>query len=125
MIDGEMMWKETAISRLRLKSVIARVTLTGGQHRVLGFVLNDGTPLRSVEVKVDNGPWQQATMDDFNTTYSWKLFTYTWRGATPGEHTLVSRVTDENGQVQPVEADLENKLTGLENNAQFPRTVMI
>ncbi len=125
MIDGEMMWKETAISRLRLKSVIARVTRTGGQHRVLGFVLNDGTPLRSVEVKVDNGPWQQATMDESNTTYSWKLFTYTWRGATPGEHTLVSRVTDENGQVQPVEADLENKLTGLENNAQFPRTVMI
>jgi hypothetical protein len=30
---------------------------------VLGFVLNDGTPLRSAEVKVDNGPWQRATLD--------------------------------------------------------------
>ena len=83
------------------------------------------TPLRSVEVKVDDGEWQPATFDLSNTQYSWKLFTYQWEGATPGEHTLVSRVTDSAGNVQPVEADLENKLTRLEHNAQFPRTVMI
>ena len=40
-----------------------------------------------------------------NTQYSWKLFTYRWEGATPGEHTLVSRVTDANGVVQPTAAD--------------------
>ena len=57
--------------------------------------------------------------------YSWKLFTYTWRGATPGEHTLVSRVTDANGLVQPTVEALENKKTFLEDNAQFPRRVMI
>ena len=68
---------------------------------MLGFVLNDGTPLRSVEVKVDDGPWQPAQLDPANTQYSWKLFTYRWTGATPGEHTLVSRVTDATGAVQP------------------------
>jgi hypothetical protein len=41
-------------------------------------VLNDGTPLRSVEVKVDDGPWQRAMLDAVNTEYSWKLFTYRW-----------------------------------------------
>ena len=58
-----------------------------------------------------------------NTKYSWKLFSYMWNGATPGEHTLVSRVTDENGNVQ--RESLDEKMTGLENHAQFPRTVMI
>jgi len=124
-VDGEVKWMETAVTRMRLKSVIARVTIDGNRHKVLGFALNDGTPLRSVEVKVDDGEWQPATFDSSNTQYSWKLFTYQWEGATPGEHTLVSRVTDSAGNVQPVEADLENKLTRLEHNAQFPRTVMI
>ena len=62
-------------------------------------------------------------MESSNTKYSWKLFTYMWDGATPGEHTLVSRVTDENGNVQP--ESLDEKMTGLESHAQFPRTVMI
>ena len=81
-------------------------------HKVLGVVLNDGTPLKSVEVRVDDGPWQPATMDPATTgKYSWKLFTYTWTGATPGEHTLVSRVTDATGQVQPTAEELANKKT--------------
>ena len=124
-IGGETQWKETEISRMQLKSVIARVTHAAAAHRVMGFVLNDGTPLRSVEVKVDDGPWQPATLDDANTRYSWKLFHYQWESATPGEHTLVSRVTDADGDTQPTASDLEGKLTFLENNAQFPRTVMI
>ena len=82
-----------------------------------------GTPLRSVEVKVDDEAWRPAAMDSSNTKYSWKLFSYMWNGATPGEHTLVSRVTDENGNVQ--RESLDEKMTGLENHAQFPRTVMI
>ncbi len=63
MIDGEMKWKETAVTHMQLKSFIARVTRDGSRHKVLGVVLNDGTPLKSVEVRVDDGPWQPATMD--------------------------------------------------------------
>jgi hypothetical protein len=48
-----------------------------------------------------------------------------WTGATPGPHTIVSRATDVNGQVQPTAADLENKKTFLEDNSQFPRKVTI
>ena len=126
MIDGEMKWKETAISRLQLKSFIARVTRAGGRYTVLGVVLHDGTPLKAVEVKVDDGPWQPATLDPATRAkYSWKLFTYNWNGATPGEHTLVSRVTDVNGKVQPTAEELDTKKTFLEDNSQFPRKVMI
>lgn len=126
MIDGEMTWTETAVTRMHLKSFIARVTRNGSQTQVLGVVLNDGTPLKSVEVRVDDGPWQPATMDQSTRAkYSWKLFTYAWNGATPGEHTLVSRVTDINGSVQPTAEELANKKSFLEDNSQHPRKVMI
>jgi DMSO/TMAO reductase YedYZ molybdopterin-dependent catalytic subunit len=126
MIDGEMKWKEAAITRMQLKSFIARVTFDGTRHKVLGVVLHDGTPLKSVEVKIDDGPWQRATLDPSTTAkYSWKLFTYTWNGATPGEHTLVSRVIDVKGTVQPTAEELETKKTFLEDNSQHPRKVMI
>ena len=126
MIDGEMKWKESAVTHMQLKSFIARVTKDGSRHKVLGVVLNDGTPIKQVEVKVDDGPWQPATLDPAtNARYSWKLFTYAWNGATPGEHTLVSRVTDANGKVQPTEQELETKKSFLEQNSQAPRKVMI
>jgi DMSO/TMAO reductase YedYZ molybdopterin-dependent catalytic subunit len=123
--DPETQFIETEVSTLNLKSVIARVRKTGDGHHVMGFVLNDGTRLRSVEVRIDDGPWQRATMDASNTQYSWKLFSYRWQGATRGEHTLVSRATDAAGVVQPTAAELSRKKTFLEDNSQFPRKVFI
>ena len=123
--DPATQWVETEVTRMRLKSVIARVRETGGAHDILGFVLNDGTPLRSVEIQIDDGPWSKATLASTNSKYSWKRFTYRWEGATPGEHMLVSRATDVEGTVQPTAAELKRKKTFLEDNAQFPRKVMI
>jgi DMSO/TMAO reductase YedYZ molybdopterin-dependent catalytic subunit len=127
MINGELKWIESAISRMRLKSFVARVTKTGGMHRVLGVVLHDGTPIKSVEVRVDDGPWQPAAIDvpTGMQKHAWKLFAYNWKGATPGEHTLISRVTDINGKVQPTAEDLANKKTFLEDNSQTPRKITI
>ena len=123
--DPDTQWVETEITRLKIKSVIARVRKTGASHQIFGFVLHDGTPLRSVEVQIDGGAWQRATLDPANTKYSWKLFTLAWAGATPGEHTIVSRATDEEGNVQPTAAELSRKKTFLQDHAQFPRKVMI
>ncbi len=126
MIDGEMKWKETSVTHMQLKSFIARVTRDGNRFKAVGVVLNDGTPIKSVEVRVDEGPWQTAVMDPAtNGKFSWKLFSYTWTGTAPGEHTVVSRVTDVNGGVQPTEKDLENKKSFLEDNSQHPRKIMI
>jgi len=126
MIDGEMKWVESAVTHMNPKSFIARVTKEGSNHKVLGVVLNDGSPLKTVEVKIDEGPWQPATMDPATKDkFGWKLFTYSWTGATPGAHTLVSRVTEMSGKVQPTEQDLENKKSFLEHNPQSPRKVMI
>ena len=126
MINGEMKWVETGITHLQLKSFVARVTKNGNAHKLTTIVLNDGTPIKSVEVKIDEGPWQMATADPSTTAkYGWKLYNYTWNGATAGEHTVMSRVTDATGKVQPTEADLANKKTFLEDNSQHPRKVMI
>jgi len=126
MINGEMKWVETAITHLQLKSFVARVTKNGNSHKLTTIVLNDGTPIKSVEVKIDEGPWQMATADPSTTAkYGWKLYNYTWNGATAGEHTVISRVTDSKGKVQPTSEDLEVKKTFLEDNSQQPRKVMI
>ena len=125
MINGELKWMETAVTGMRLKSFLARMTKEGDTHKVTGVILNDGTAIKSVEVKVDDGPWQPATIDKQSTKYSWKLFHYDWKGATAGEHTIVSRVTDMTGAVQPTEKDLENKKSFLEHNSQHVRRVMI
>jgi DMSO/TMAO reductase YedYZ molybdopterin-dependent catalytic subunit len=126
MIDGELKYMETVVTHMQLKSFIARVTRNGNQHKVLAVVLNDGTPVKSVEVKIDEGAWQPATMDpSTKEKYGWKFYNYAWNGATPGAHTLVSRVTDVTGRVQPTPQELETKKSFLEENSQNARKVMI
>lgn len=124
-VGGEQRWEERSVTRINLKSSIVRVTKTGSTHNVMGFVLNDGTPLRAVEVSIDGGEWQAATIDPASSKYSWKLFNLAWENATPGEHTLVSRVIDETGKVQATLEEMPEKPTRWENYAQFPRKVLI
>ena len=123
--DGnETQWLEYTVGPIQLKSVVARVTRTGNAVKIMGFALNDLTPIKTVEISIDGGPWRPATFDKQNTATSWKLFNYTWTGATPGEHTIVSRATDAKGRVQLEKAD-PTKKTNWENPEQMPRRVMI
>jgi DMSO/TMAO reductase YedYZ molybdopterin-dependent catalytic subunit len=124
-IGGVERWVENSVTTMNLKSTIVRVTELGGQYAVQGFVLNDGTPLRSVEVKVDDGPWQRAEMNPRNNKYSWKLFSFNWENPAPGEHTLVSRVTDINGQVQATLEEMPEQVSYWEEFSQFTRTITI
>ena len=124
-IGGVERWEERSVTKIHLKSSIVRVTKDGGKHNITGFVLNDGTPLSTVEIKIDDGPWQQAKIDPDATKYSWKLFSYEWKNATPGEHTIVSRAIDTDGQIQARPDQMPEKPSIWENYEQFPRTVMI
>lgn len=124
-VGGVERWEERSVTRIQLKSAIVRVTKTGNTHNVMGFVLNDGTPLRAVEVSIDGGEWQTAAIDPASSKYSWKLFNLAWENATPGEHTLVSRVIDETGKVQATAEEMPEKPTRWENYAQFPRKVLV
>ena len=124
-IGGTERWVENSVTTMNLKSSIVRVVESSGQYRVQGFVLNDGTSLENVEVKIDDGPWESANMSSRNTKYSWKLFSYNWQDPSPGEHTLISRATDINGNVQATSDELPEKVSFWEDFAQFPRRVRI
>ena len=123
--DPNTQWVETEVTRIQIKSVIARVRKNGSGHQIFGFVLNDGTPLEVCRIEIDEGPWQTAMLDKTTGGYSWKFFTFDWKGAAPGEHTIVSRATDMNGVTQPDKDGLMRKKTFLEDNSTFPRKVRI
>jgi DMSO/TMAO reductase YedYZ molybdopterin-dependent catalytic subunit len=52
-----------------------------------------------VEVQIDDGPWQEATLADALSGDTWRQWVYPWH-ATPGRHRLRVRATDGNGSLQ-------------------------
>ena len=64
MIDGEVRWKESAVTHMQLKSFIARVTKDGDRHKVLGVILNDEGGRRPVAARDDrSGHHQQILVE--------------------------------------------------------------
>ena len=123
-------WRETTVSHMKLKSIVARVVRgSDSKLRVSGAAWNDGrTPLKAVEVRIDDGPWQRAVLGEgLESPYCWTFWHYDWPNPAPGEHTLVSRVMDADGNIQPTADDPEIKLkkTYWEANQQVPRRVRI
>ena len=127
--EGKMIWRETSIGPMDVKSIIARaLKLKDGTVRLTGAAWTDGTPLKKVEVQIDNGPWQAVTLDKKNQSkYSWTFFSFDWKKPAFGEHTVVSRATDAEGRVQPSAEDpaIKLKRTYWEANQQWPRKLMI
>lgn len=128
-IDGRTVWRETSVGPIDVKSIIARaIRRDGGAVRFQGAAWTDGTPLKSVEVKIDEGPWKAARIqNERNAKYAWRFFTFDWKQPTPGEHKVVSRAIDAAGRIQPSAEDPEIKLkrTYWEASQQYPRTIRI
>ena len=122
-VDGRTEWVETSVTRMKLKSAIARVTRIGNRFRIFGVAYTDGTPLDRVEVAVDGGAWQRATLERQGDDYTWTFFTLEIPALAAGEHRLVSRATDSMGHTQP--DDLSTKRTRWENNELFERTIRV
>jgi DMSO/TMAO reductase YedYZ molybdopterin-dependent catalytic subunit len=58
--------------------------------------------VRTVEVRIDEGPWQAAELGASYSDDTWRLWSYRW-AATPGSHTISVRATDNTGAVQTSE----------------------
>jgi hypothetical protein len=86
-----------------LKSALAKVTLRDGRYQIDGMAWGS-TPVAAVEVKIDNGPWTKAILDDSKSAYSWQSWHLDWSPA-PGEHTVTSRAIDGAGNLQPAMDD--------------------
>lgn len=122
-------WRQTSIGPMLTKSIIARaLRLKDGTLRLHGAAWSDGTPLDKVEVKIDDGRWMSAKLDTKQRSkYSWAFFSFDWKNAGPGEHTIVSRAIDADGRVQPTAEDpvIKLKKTYWEANQQWPRRIQI
>jgi hypothetical protein len=55
--------------------------------------------ISAVEVRVDGGPWHEATLATVPGIDTWRQWVWYW-DATPGHHTLEARATDETGHTQ-------------------------
>jgi DMSO/TMAO reductase YedYZ molybdopterin-dependent catalytic subunit len=55
--------------------------------------------IEAVEVQVDNGPWQKATLGSVASVDTWVLWSLSW-SATRGQHQLRVRATDGSGVPQ-------------------------
>ncbi|HEY1175453.1 MAG TPA: molybdopterin-dependent oxidoreductase, partial [Phytomonospora sp.] len=83
---------ESRIDTPRRKAAAGKVAVAGvawAQHR----------GVNAVEVRVDDGPWQQARLSDVVSGDTWRQWVYEWEAA-PGEHSLTVRATDGTGVVQ-------------------------
>jgi len=87
-----------------------------GAVRLEGRAWSGGAPIAQVEVSVDGGTrWTDAELThELEGPWAWCGWTFGW-DASPGEHVLCCRATDETGDAQPLEP--EWNLGGYENNA--------
>ncbi|MFI2385450.1 molybdopterin-dependent oxidoreductase [Micromonospora sediminicola] len=84
----------------RIDTPRARSRPAAGPVTVAGVAWAQHRGVRRVEVRVDDGPWREATLAPAVSTDTWVQWSWRW-DATPGEHTLQVRATDAAGETQP------------------------
>jgi DMSO/TMAO reductase YedYZ molybdopterin-dependent catalytic subunit len=73
--------------------------LAPGPVTIGGVAWAQNRGIKAVEVRIDDGPWQPATLGAAYSKDTWRLWTYQWQ-ATAGSHTITARATDNTGAVQ-------------------------
>jgi DMSO/TMAO reductase YedYZ molybdopterin-dependent catalytic subunit len=124
--DGKSVWTETSVGRVRLKSAPAKVTRVDDKYRIIGAAW--GGAIEKVEVRIDDGPWMAAKIDQSETAeFAWKIWSVESIALSAGEHTVTSRATDSMGSVQPAMNDpsIANKHTYWESNGEITRRIRI
>jgi DMSO/TMAO reductase YedYZ molybdopterin-dependent catalytic subunit len=85
----------------RIDTPAAGGTYDAGRVVVAGVAwAQAGNGISKVEVRVDDGPWQQATLGPDGGTVYWRQWSWAW-DAPSGRHRLTVRATNGNGEVQP------------------------
>lgn len=132
-VGDHTVWTFTTVGKARLKSAPARVAGQKGRYRITGAAW--GAPIESVDVRIDDGSWQQAVLDTHTSEQSrgeqegtaWTFWSLDWSDASPGTHTVTSRATDCDGNVQPDPSEplLAAKRTYWESNGTITRRVLV
>jgi hypothetical protein len=73
--------------------------LDAGPNRVAGVAWAQAVGVERVEVRVDGGDWQEATLGEEDGVDTWRQWVFDWDAET-GAHTVEVRATDKDGTVQ-------------------------
>lgn len=73
--------------------------LSAGPTKIAGVAWAQTVGIRKVEVQIDGGPWQEATLAAAVNADTWVQWSLDWN-ATTGSHTLAVRATDRAGRLQ-------------------------
>jgi hypothetical protein len=94
-------WAEEAPIKTQSRIDVPRrgQKLSAGDHPVAGVAWAQHRGIERVEVRVDDGPWQDARIGEMPTIDSWVQWVHTV-DFPPGEHVLQVRATDATGQRQ-------------------------
>lgn len=116
------------LSSIQVKSAIAwppdKMRLPAGVHQVWGFAWTGTGTVREVAVSSDGGRvWESARLESSPAPYRWIRWNYNWP-ASAGEHSLMSRATDSQGNQQPLQRDTARK-DGYELNWCAPLTCSV
>ncbi|WP_251150634.1 molybdopterin-dependent oxidoreductase [Cellulosimicrobium sp. Marseille-Q4280] len=94
-------WSERGPIKLasRIDTPRASTSVDAGEVTVAGVAWAQHTGIEAVEVRVDDGPWETATLAETVGPDTWRQWSYAW-DADAGDHRLTVRATDADGQVQ-------------------------
>jgi DMSO/TMAO reductase YedYZ molybdopterin-dependent catalytic subunit len=97
----------------RIDVPVAGASVKAGKVAVAGVAWAQHKGIEAVEVRVDRGPWQEATLAAVPGIDTWRQWAWEW-DATPGTHLIEARATDKTGYAQtPATADVApNGATG-------------
>jgi DMSO/TMAO reductase YedYZ molybdopterin-dependent catalytic subunit len=78
-----------------------------GKVAVAGVAWAQHKGIEAVEVRVDRGPWRQATLATVPNIDTWRQWVWQWDAAVAGPHLIEARATDKTGYTQTaVQADV-------------------
>lgn len=77
-------------------------TVSAGRVTVAGVAWHPHVGIRKVEVRLDDGPWQEAALGAEYNIDTWRMW-HTTFGAAPGSHHVTVRATDKSGYTQTKE----------------------
>lgn len=97
-------WSERGPVKLasRIDTPRAGSSVDAGPVTVAGVAWAQHTGIDGVEVRVDDGPWEAATLAETVGPDTWRQWSFDWdaAGAGSGDHVLSVRATDADGTVQ-------------------------
>ncbi|MHC1728607.1 MAG: hypothetical protein AB9866_21830 [Syntrophobacteraceae bacterium] len=116
------------VTSLKLKAIITQPVsgdaLPTRTVVILGAAYAGESEVERVDISVDGGTtWSPADFISPHESYSWRQWQYVWKANEKGEHMIMARATDKDGNPQPPHAQWN--VLGYGNNGVYEHAVKV